>query len=232
MKRSIMSTITRMILSCVLTCTTVAAALVSKEIIAADGQPWRTTFNSEQFQWPHLQEYLKLAPDFWPAIATPIQLEGCRDDDLRYLPCGSRNANAPNFLANADTNLRIAREQYRKLSEMRVTPPLTEVLDYLKQLLSAWTRSAETQLAFYRTGNVELLRKPVLPGEKPACIDEAISRIQTTESKVAKRERVRLEWGNCWNNAVLKQLGNYPKAAWHEWLNRNQVTLRYAGRID
>lgn len=103
-----------------------------------------------------MDESVRLSP-FSEGQLVPPQLELCIAGDSDYLECGSRNLGSPNFLANADVNIKRGQGMLDFLDRVKVPPVLEPIRQFRRRETSFWLCLERSRLAYYR-GNDQALR--------------------------------------------------------------------------
>jgi hypothetical protein len=162
----------------------------------------------------------------WTSLAVAPRLERCVVGDPAYLACGNRSVRSHTFLWNARVNLDRGAAALTNLRGLRVPPELEPVSVWLQRSLSFSLWLEETKLEFFRTGDVTVLRRryeDMDPARECGGVLGEVARAAGTDSQ---SDIVVLPWHNCVNHQFRRRLGDYPIAAWQNFLTTWRITER------
>ncbi len=182
--------------------------------------PVTYTFDTRRISESEMTRLYRFSPhafylySFW--------LEMCIDGDPEYLKCGSRDLDDPNFLANAQVNLRKSRRILQELDRVSHPKELAGAVKYLRETLAFSLWIEERRLDFIKTGDLSILEQNYgqLSG-KQVC-PQVLAEIRATASDRAKWNLIQYKWHNCMNLAFLDQQGfggNYLRDEWKRFLD-------------
>jgi hypothetical protein len=152
----------------------------------------------------------------------PPQLELCIDNDADYLPCGDRTLSSPNFLRNADVNLRKGRDILSRLERLNVPPSLTPALQFYRRGASFWLCLERARLAYYR-GERDALRTQCDTVDASARCPDSLVRARAAQTPAARADVATYSWHNCMNSAFHEVLGMYPLESWAAFLKEFDI---------
>lgn len=101
---------------------------------------------------------------------------------------------------------------------------LSDVVVYLRRLQSSWLWQAEQQLVFLKTGQ--------LPATDYDEVNLKSCSIHPASNWSEACHRVFFDWHNCVNDAMLGQLGPYPKQQWESFLAAYGIQVRFESTIE
>jgi hypothetical protein len=176
------------------------------------------TFDPSRISRAQLKKLYELSPQLYWRLALPPDLHLCVKGDREYLPCGTRNLADPNFLANAEVNLRKGHRILQSLENLPFPPELAPVVEYVKRSAAFVVCLQKSQLAFYTTWDPTALLA-VCNGINPAAeCPSILDRMNSLDSKWDKYNQAGYALHNCINGAFRKRLGEYPIDAWQRFL--------------
>jgi hypothetical protein len=202
---------------CLILLSPALAGAATMSIRTLEGK-YTLTFDPSHISKSRLKKLYGLSPQLYWQLAIPPALQVCVKGDREYLPCGTRDLADPNFLKNAETNLRKGHRILQSLGNSRLPTELDPVVGYVKRSGGFFVCLQERQLAFYRTWDPAALLA-VCDGistsvECPSIIDRA----NNSGSKRDKYDEADRALRNCMNEAFQKRLGEYPLEAWQRFL--------------
>jgi hypothetical protein len=163
--------------------------------------------------------FTHLSPELAPfqGYMLPEQLELCIAGDERYKPCGTRDIRSPNFLLNAEVNIRTSEERLDELKHMALPEELKLVQKYLEEFLGYGLRLERCRLEYYRTWNENVLEScDALEGAKEC--DAIAKKAAVVTDRLEKYKLARYDWYSCVVNHKNAQLREYPEQAWRKFL--------------
>jgi hypothetical protein len=162
-----------------------------------------------------------------------LDLEQCLAQDPEYSVCaGKRNdVSSPNFLHNAEVNLRRSRRGLEWLQHLNYPKELQPVVEFLRRglALSLWIE--ETRVRYYSTWDENVLREVhdgIAPGKTCA---EIFRKLQAASSQEEKYRIAKFDWANCIRREIRRQLGTYPVSAWNAFLKAYGITETYKEQV-
>ena len=155
----------------------------------------------------------------------PEEVDQCLTDDPQYEGCG-KGKEVIN-LHNTRLNLDRIRKRIRGLDPKNYPKGLEEILSYVRAIQSfgLWV---DTQLVtFNTTGDASVLRAQFRGVDPNVVCSAAVERVGRARSKTEAFHLARFEWRNCVWAEERKRIGEYPKAAWEEFLKNHGVEEHY-----
>jgi hypothetical protein len=203
-----------------------ASTEASLEIPIPGGRD-RITYDSANTSKTEVEKWVRLSPNVSPFnyYMIPESLELCIDGDPIYEPCGTRNLSSPNFLFNANVNLRKIRDRISGLRPTEYPASLRTVVFYLRQQQSLHLQAEENRLNYYQSHDRKFLSAPISQIDVKTQCDRAIAEIKQASETQAYRLTSK-EWSNCVNNAIQSRVGVYPSDDWKRALNQLRIEER------
>jgi hypothetical protein len=147
-----------------------------------------------------------------------LNLELCLPDDVAYVHCEANDIRGPNFVHNAEVNLKKSKRGLAWLQKLDAPKQLEPVMKFLVEGLRLSLQTEETRLRYYSTWDESVL-KEAHDGIEPAELcSETFHSLEGATSEEEKYAVVAHEWANCMNSATQRKLGKYPVAAWNDFL--------------
>jgi hypothetical protein len=167
-----------------------------------------------------VRELVVLSPHLsgWASQAVVPRLELCMADDPAYMDCDARTPTSPAFFWNARANVTKGVKTIAALEALRHPRELDAVVAWLTRSLAFSLWLEETRLAFYESWDEAVLARAyggIAPARECRVALEAVAAAVTKEDK---HQRAALQWHNCVNSAVRRDLGPYPAPAWQAFL--------------
>lgn len=158
-------------------------------------------------------------------IALPLEL--CIANDPAYSNCAKNDVSTPNFLRNAEINLRKSRRGLASLEHLDVPSELEPVFKFLQEglALSLWIE--ETRFRYYTTWDENILKAEHAGIDPAQLCQETFQKLNAANSKEQKYEIVRFDWANCMVRAVNRKLGQYPTDSWNAFLKAYGISEHY-----
>jgi hypothetical protein len=206
-----------------------------KEIALSDNQGGeiKYQFDTTKISAKVLTKYATLRPDIVDGrylVGEPLNV--CNNERPEYFPCGSRDIDDPNFIKNAEINLRISKESLGKLQEYTEIAILKPFIDYYKQLLTLSIWLNETELEFYKTWDIDVLKRKYSTYDPTKIVPDVISKIEKSKSKHEKYNLVRIEWHIGINHAVQDDFPEDPRdKRWDAFLKEYNIKEDVSGSI-
>jgi hypothetical protein len=142
------------------------------------------------------------------------------------MDCQVNDISSPNFLRNAEINLKKSQRGLAWLRLLRRPKELQPVIDYLLHglELSVWTEEIEFR---YYTNWSESVLKEMHYGSNPAqhCLN-VFKKLETATSQEEKYRIVRFDWAGC-AKAVGTRQGQYPIDSWNAFLREYGIGEHY-----
>lgn len=178
------------------------------------------TLDTARLSEGELRELIVLSPHLsgWTSQAVVARLERCVPDDAAYLDCDARTPTSPAFFLNARANVRKGVQTIAALDALRHPRELDAVVVYLKRSLALSLWLEQTRLAYYESWDEAVLARPYGGVEPAHDCGRALRAVATAVSREDKHDRAALDWHNCMNSAVRRDLGAYPAPAWQAFL--------------
>ena len=157
-----------------------------------------------------------------------VFLELCVEGDPAYLPCGSRGLDAPNFLANARTNVIRLEEQLSRLEALAKSVPkeLKPLAEHRLRGKRASAALEKTRLEYLRSWDAALLRRPVLGVDPKTAAAAALKAVDAAAGPAERYKLVQHVWHNAMTEALAKTQGEPPKGAWAEFARLHGIEER------
>ena len=162
----------------------------------------------------------------WTSLAVAPRLERCVVGDPAYLACGNRSVRSHTFLWNARVNLDRGSAALTNLRGLRVPPELEPVSLWLQRSLAFSLWLEETKLEFFRSGDGGVLRRRYEDLDPSRECGGMVSEVSRATTNDAQFDIVVLPWHNCVNHQFRRRLGDYPIAAWQQFLSSWKITER------
>jgi hypothetical protein len=158
-------------------------------------------------------------------MALPLEL--CIANDPAYSNCGNNGISTPNFLRNAEINLRKGRRGLASLQQLDLPGELAPVFKFLQEglALSLWIE--ETRFRYYTTWDRKILEKAHWGIDPARLCQETFQKLDAANSKEEKYVIVRFDWANCMVSAVDHHLGRYPTHSWNAFLKAYGISEHY-----
>lgn len=171
-----------------------------------------------------LKKYVVIRPgNCKPDYYLAKQLELCSENDSTYYPCGNRSITAENFFKNAEINLKISKNNLKYLQELNYIEELKPVVDYYKNSLTFDIWRKETLLFFYKSWDINVLKKNYMGINPLKIIPDILLEIEHTNSNIKKYKIAKFKWGNAVNHRFRKKLGNPPYDIWKTFLKKYNI---------
>ncbi len=162
-----------------------------------------------------VDEVRKLAP------ISPYDFYACSKPDLEYCVTGSchfdlRTAwRSPNYYKNAELNVQNARKQLDFLQNLTYPAELRPSVQHLLRFWSFNTWLEETRLEFYKTWDIEVLKRKYQNLDPAKTCSGPIRSIQ---AEAADRDTqymlAEFQWATCLAEKYQPEIGVYPTQAW------------------
>ncbi len=184
----------------------------------------RITFDAKRISEKEVRRWMQLSPNILPVnYFVPEPLELCIEGHPEYRECGTRDWRAKNFIYNANVNLQKVRARIKELNEPPHPPELRTVISYVKEIQEDYLFFQSQLLKFFQDWQTENLL-PSFDGINPGqrCSAE-IARIRNAPGKQTDYKLAHFGWWSCINSAVRAKVGEYPEAAWKDFLRRYSI---------
>jgi hypothetical protein len=205
-----------------------AAAEPRKLVLPTLAGEYHLLYDDHRASESDIRALVVLSPHLagWTSLAVAPRLERCVVGDPAYLACGDRSVHSPTFLWNARVNLDRGAGALTTLRALRVPPELEPVSLWLQRSLAFSLWLEETKLEFFRNADVAVLRRryeDIDPVRDCGAVLADVARAATPD---AQFDLVVLPWHNCVNDQFRRRLGDYPMAAWQNFLVSWKITER------
>jgi hypothetical protein len=181
----------------------------------------KLTFNPNLISEDEVRRFAQLSPNTSEyALNLSPTLELCVAGKPEYLECGSRDLHAKNFYRNAEINLKKGSAALRYLADLQHPRELDPIVEYLSSSLTFALWREQTRLDFYKSWNLNVLRREyqdLKPNALCSTVIQAISMASTEDEKY----RLAREWSTCLLRARPQP---YPEAAWRRFLKAYGIT--------
>jgi len=181
----------------------------------------KLTFNPNLISEGEVRRFAQLSPNASEySLNLSPTLELCVAGKPEYLECGTRNLHAKNFYHNAEINMKKGSVALRNLADLQHPRELDPIVEYLSSSLSFALWREQTRLEFYKSWNLNLLRRDhedLKPNALCSTVIQAISIASTEDEKY----RLAREWSTCLFRARPQP---YPEAAWRRFLKTYGIT--------
>lgn len=148
-----------------------------------------------------------------------IPLERCLKTNPDYIHCDNNSVESPNFLRNAEVNLKKAKEGLEWLDHLAHPRDLDPVLSYVRELLSASIWIEETRLKYYRSWDASVLKEPHADLQPARSCETALRKIESADSTGEKYKIAAYDWAGCVNAmADMSYAHRYPIESWKSFL--------------
>ena len=177
----------------------------------------RLHFDPLEISEERLRELTVLGPyQPWPFL--PPALNQCISTDPEYRECGSREIDAPNFLYDAEVNLRRGRQTLADIARLEPPSELAPVLAYFQHVIAVFICLHEAELAYYR-GDDHALEVACDEIDATAVCSDLLLEAPLTGMLEARRRLAGFTtWITCMAPELVRQLGVYPLEAWRDFL--------------
>lgn len=162
-------------------------------------------------------------------------LESCLDDDPDYKPCGDRTIASPNFIANAEVNIRRTEELLVVIKTSQFPPELAAVKTFCLEQAAFRLAMARNKLNYFKSWDVKALYKPydidsIAVTLEPIKLCPAVFSALNQATSYSEKYRIAgYDWHNCINKAFveLDSQRPYPEGAWKSFLNKYGIRERF-----
>ncbi len=148
----------------------------------------------------------------------PLTLEVCIDGKPIYSVCGSRDLSDPNFFRNAEVNLRRNSESLAALDELDVPFELSSIAQQFRDSLRFFSTVEQRRMEYLRTGNVDILAKPVENIDPSAECEKELNSLRAANTPQERHHLSIFAWYNCVNSAWQQSSPAYPEDAWQSFV--------------
>ena len=189
-------------------------------VIPTDTGKVKITFDTTRVSENELRRWMRLSHNVSTSNSyeLPEWIQLCIKGDPDYRECGTRDWMAKNFSYNANVNLQKIQKRIKELDEASYPPELRELVSYMKKIQEDQLFFQGQELKFYENWQTDDLATQfdgIDPGRQ--CSAE-IRRIGSTPDKQTAYNLVYKQWWNCVNHALRANAGEYPEAAWQNFL--------------
>ena len=172
-----------------------------------------------------IRSFIAFSPEVSPFnnYLVPERIELCIKEDPEYKPCTS-NVRSPDFLHNAETNLRRIQKRIAVLKATKSPVGLEAVVSYVLAVQEFGYWKEKQRLEYLKSGNVAALKarfREIDPSRQCSPELAAVERAPDigTGLKIAWHD-----WGNCVLRSESRNLGRYPNKNWEQFLNENGIS--------
>jgi len=162
-------------------------------------------------------------------------IESCLDDDPAYKPCGDRTIASPNFIANAEVNIRRTEELLVLINASQLPPELAAVKTFCLEQTEFRLAMARNKLEYFKSWDLKVLYRPYRVDSLAVTLEPdklcpvILSDLNRTASPFEKYRIAGHEWHNCMNKAFvdLDSRRLYPKGAWRSFLKKYDISEKF-----
>jgi hypothetical protein len=147
-----------------------------------------------------------------------LKLELCISAEVVYVHCEANHVSGPNFVRNAEVNVKKSKRGLAWLQNLDTPEELTPVMKFLVEGLAFSIETEETRLRYYTTWDENVLREAHDGIEPAEQCSETFHKLNGATSEEEKYGLVAHDWANCVNRAIQQKLGKYPVASWNAFL--------------
>jgi hypothetical protein len=186
---------------------------------------YKVTFDTAAIAEDDMRRLVLLSPHLhgWQSYAVAPRLELCRAGDPAYRDCDWASVAAADFTWNARANLEKGARLLETLDGLRYPRELEPVVQYSKRSLAFSLWLEQTRFDFYRTGDLDVLRR-TYEGVSPAAgcgpVLEALGEARAPDDK---HHLTAHAWHNCVNDLYRRRLGEYPLHAWEAFVRAHGI---------
>lgn len=195
----------------------VEAGSITLTLKTLEGE-YRLTFDSSKFSVDQIKAFARLSPPKHYELVFLSPLELCLEGDPEYGDCGTWDIHAPNFLLNAQVNLKKSSQSLDFLRRLSYPQELRPVVNYLDKNVSFYLCVDQTRLDFYKSWNADLLKRTCQGIDPQLECPSVLAALPRAGSLQERYEFARYEWHNCLNGAFRSLVGEYPIGAWQHFL--------------
>ncbi len=152
-----------------------------------------------------------------------LNLELCDPAEVAYVHCDANDVRGPNFLHNAEINIRNSKRGLAWLQNLDTPKELAPVMKFPVEGLKFSIQSEETRLRYYSTWDENVL-KEAHDGIEPAALCLETFHSLDGASEEEKYGIVAHDWADCVNRAIQQKLGKYQVASWNAFLRAYGIT--------
>ena len=186
---------------------------------------YKVTFDTAAIAEDDMRRLVRLSPHLhgWESYAVAPRLELCRDGDPAYRDCGWASVTAADFAWNARVNLEKGARLLETLDGFRYPRELEPVVRYSKRSLAFSLWLERTKFEFYRTGDLDVLRRTyedVSPAAGCGSVLEALGQARAPDDTYHLTAHA---WHNCVNDLYRRRLGEYPLDAWEAFVRAHGI---------
>lgn len=188
----------------------------------------RITFDAKRISEKEVRRWMELSPNISNSnnYVVPEPLELCDEGLPEYRECGTRDWRAKNFIYNANVNLQKIRARIKELNEAH-PPELRSVVSYMKEIQEDNLFFESQLLKFFQDWQTENLLASFHGIDPEQQCRAEIARIRTAPDKQTAFKLAQFEWGKCVNSALRAKVGEYPEAAWKNFLHRYSIREKF-----
>lgn len=189
------------------------------------------------FQTPWAEYTLTFEPDVISvdevrrvAVISPYDVYALSKPDLEYCVTGSCNFGlrtgwrSPNYYENAEINIRNAKKQLDFLHNFTYPAELRPWLQYLLKFWEFNTWLEETRLDFYKTWDIDTLKRKYEDLDPAKSCSEEIGAIQAaTADHDTQYMLAQFKWGTCLTEKYQPKIGIYSTESWKIFLRDHHI---------
>lgn len=186
--------------------------------------------NNKDLNVEALKRYFVIHPEAYQfEYHLPTPLTQCNDQNPNYKPCGNREINSPNFLANATINLNASNKNLTYLMSLKEYPELKPLVDYFAQSLRFGIWLEERKMAYLQSFDCKEFARNYESLPIQAATEEIVAKICKAPNKNAQWKIANHEWHNAANHLYRNREGKVPKQVWDRFLRTRHIkeTIAY-----
>jgi len=157
-----------------------------------------------------------------------VPLEWCIKSEPEYINCENNSIESPNFVQNAEVNLKRGRAGLEWIDGLVYPKDLDPVVRYLRGRLSVSLWMEETRLKYYTSWDVNVLRQSEANLGPVSSCEPALRKIDGAHSRTEKYELAKNDWLNCLiATADIRYGHHYPMSSWKSFLAAYRLKEHY-----
>lgn len=181
-------------------------------------------YDSSTITATELAAAVELSPWGLPDGHAPYSIERCLPQDNRYVDCGSRDIDAPGYLTNGEINMQRNQAALDQVRAQKVVPAMQPALDWKIRSMTFYIALEEHRLAFLRTHDPTILRRPIEGVDPMKSCATAVQKILDLPYGKEQSQALRIDWQSCMNAATGDRFSAVPKEPWLNLLKTTRTT--------
>lgn len=187
-------------------------------------EDYKVTLDTSNISIDQMKQLVEISPSAGDLIVVSNTiLELCIESDPVYFECGSRDINASFFLINAQINLKKASKTQENLNRLQYPVQIKPVLDYINNSFLFYIGLAKTELAFYQSWDISLLKQKVAGLDPSKLCPLILKEIEEAKSTKNKYDLTKHKFHNCLNKAFRSTSQEYPVNAWTDFISSYHI---------